>query len=925
MAQNKEQIFLDLKIQGTQELVQLRTEIIKYEKSLKKLKAETKDTRATESQIKGLSALETKLKSTRKEYNKIQKEILSTNKVQKKSSRFTMKMATAFGAANIATSLFMGSMRALKKAIKDGIVTFKDFEFQMAKVKAISGANDKEFKKLKDSAQELGRTTFFTASQVGELQLNLSKLGFRPEEILQSQEAILQLSTAMGEDLGRTATVVAASLRGFGESTEETGRFADAMAAAFSNSALDIEKFQTSMSKVSAIAAMAGFSFEETTGLLALLTNSGMEASIAGTSLRNILLHLQDPTSDLSQRLGRTVHSGEDLIVALKELSDSGINVAGVMEIVDRRQVQAMNSFIAGADTLTEFNKILNASSGSAEDMADIMENTLGGALLKLKSAYEGLTLAFLDGSGAMQSAVEFLATTLNSLADRFTSVDTRAERFVTTTIKDLKKEFKELSKSEEDFEGTLSGMMAHRRGRMEQRLQDNKEDLKQFEEDNKFLIAIENRKALATVEAHKREIETQELAVQKMAEAINTQIAKEKEAADEEERLKNQQAEAASKLSGQLEKLQERQKELVDIGEHLTEHGKAELIQTNQQILAIQKQIKALKELGVEEKKEKKELTDSQLADIELNQILNNEKLRFAEGEIKTKKMLNESLLQLTIEHMEKTLATATLNADERLKLESKLADQKAKLRENDLAATAESEKAKTELIKANIDNAMAIGSSLTQIGQLIGENSAAAKAGIAITKAASIASAINGIIDTKRAIAKQAAGGDPFSAFARMAMMAAAVAPLLTSLIALKGEAGGGGSSLVETEGTFAKGGLTNGGMFEGASHANGGVKFAVGGRIMEAEGGEAIINKRSTARFRPILSAINSYNGNGVKFADGGLINSGEKFAMGGELRSIQQMVSGGGSSKVVMVESDVTKTQGRVSSLEAQASF
>lgn len=134
-----------------------------------------------------------------------------------------------------------------------------------------------------------------------------------------------------------------------------------------------------------------------------------------------------------------------------------------------------------------------------------------------------------------------------------------------------------------------------------------------------------------------------------------------------------------------------------------------------------------------------------------------------------------------------------------------------------------------------------------------------------------------------------------------------------------------GGGGSSLVETEGTFAKGGLTNGGMFEGASHANGGIKFAVGGRIMEAEGGEAIINKRSTAKFRPILSAINSYNGNGVKFADGGLINSGEKFAMGGELRSIQQMVSGGGSSKVVMVESDVTKTQGRVSSLEAQASF
>ena len=69
------------------------------------------------------------------------------------------------------------------------------------------------------------------------------------------------------------------------------------------------------------------------------------------------------------------------------------------------------------------------------------------------------------------------------------------------------------------------------------------------------------------------------------------------------------------------------------------------------------------------------------------------------------------------------------------------------------------------------------------------------------------------------------------------------------------------------------FAQGGLTEGGMFEGASHAQGGVKFKVGGRIHEAEGGEAIINKRSTLMFKPILSAINQAGG-GKKFETGGL---------------------------------------------------
>ena len=81
----------------------------------------------------------------------------------------------------------------------------------------------------------------------------------------------------------------------------------------------------------------------------------------------------------------------------------------------------------------------------------------------------------------------------------------------------------------------------------------------------------------------------------------------------------------------------------------------------------------------------------------------------------------------------------------------------------------------------------------------------------------------------------------------------------------------------------GKFEKGGVisdgkkfADGGMVHGASHANGGVKFAVGGRVVELEGGEAVINKRSTAMFGSQLSAMNEAGG-GTKFADGGLLNN------------------------------------------------
>lgn len=65
--------------------------------------------------------------------------------------------------------------------------------------------------------------------------------------------------------------------------------------------------------------------------------------------------------------------------------------------------------------------------------------------------------------------------------------------------------------------------------------------------------------------------------------------------------------------------------------------------------------------------------------------------------------------------------------------------------------------------------------------------------------------------------------------------------------------------------------------GGLLKGRSHARGGIPFSVGGRLgYEAEGDESIINKKSTAMFRPLLSEINAIGG-GVRFANGGFLGS------------------------------------------------
>lgn len=121
------------------------------------------------------------------------------------------------------------------------------------------------------------------------------------------------------------------------------------------------------------------------------------------------------------------------------------------------------------------------------------------------------------------------------------------------------------------------------------------------------------------------------------------------------------------------------------------------------------------------------------------------------------------------------------------------------------------------------------------------------------------------------------------------------------------------------------FAKGGLVDGGMFEGKSHAEGGVKFASGGKIMEAEGGEAIINKRSTAMFKPLLSAINTAGG-GKKFALGGITPDAQlmtggitEAGIGAEVAKQIQNV------KVINVVSETTAQQNSISNVESEAIF
>jgi hypothetical protein len=260
------------------------------------------------------------------------------------------------------------------------VKTFANFEEAMAKVAAVSGATSLEFNALKENANDLGESTRFAASEVAGLQLNFSKLGFNPAEILAATGATLNLALATGEDLASSATVAAGTLQAFGLDAESTLRIVDVMAKSFSSSALDLEKFKTAMATVGPVAKTAGFSIEETTGFLSVLVNANIDASTAGTGLRNIFLDVAASGESLTGSLDKILNSTNKNKTALELFGKRGATVATVLA----------DNYQAALDFGTSYE----SAAGSAKKMADIMDNTLLGTFKKLQSSAEGLFIA---------------------------------------------------------------------------------------------------------------------------------------------------------------------------------------------------------------------------------------------------------------------------------------------------------------------------------------------------------------------------------------------------------------------------------------------------------------------------------------------------------------------------------------------------
>ncbi len=332
------------------------------------------------------------------------------------------------------------AVKGIYSFFSSAIKTIKDFEQANANLGTILGTSKKEIDALRESALELGRTTEYTASQATMLQTELAKLGFGPQSIQAMQEPILHFATAVGAQLPEAAKLAGATLRIFGLNANQTEDTLDVLATSTNKSALSFEYLNNAMSTVGPVAKTFGFSVRDTAALLASLANSGFEASTAATATRNILLNLADTNGKLAKSLGSPVKSLPELVDGLKKLRAQGIDLAGTLELTDKRSVAAFNTFLNGADNVKELRDAFEDVGGTAKKIAEERLNTVEGSIKLMQSAWEGFVLSFYNSKGALKTVIDWFTAAINGISDIMLGEEGRRKRDERTSVMSITK-----------------------------------------------------------------------------------------------------------------------------------------------------------------------------------------------------------------------------------------------------------------------------------------------------------------------------------------------------------------------------------------------------------------------------------------------------------------------------------------------------
>ncbi|MDT0672864.1 phage tail tape measure protein [Staphylococcus chromogenes] len=303
----------------------------------------------------------------------------------------------------VSAPIVAGFGAAVKKSI--------DFDDSMRKVKATSGATGSEFQQLRDKALEMGAKTKFSASESADALNYMALAGWDTKDMLGGIDGVMQLAAASGEDLGQVSDIVTDSLTAFGMKAKDSGHFADVLAQTSSKANTDVRGLGEAFKYAAPVAGALGYTVEDTSIAIGLMSNAGIKGEKAGTALRTMFTNLSSPTKAMKEKmdeLGISITDSSGNMLPMRDVMDQ---LRGKFKGLSKEQQASAAATIFGKEAMSGALAVINASdedykkltksidnsTGASKRMSDEMEGGIGGSIRQMKSAIESLAISIGD------------------------------------------------------------------------------------------------------------------------------------------------------------------------------------------------------------------------------------------------------------------------------------------------------------------------------------------------------------------------------------------------------------------------------------------------------------------------------------------------------------------------------------------------
>lgn len=430
---------------NSEETKKLKTELDKAEKQLATTEAQTtKYEAAVKKQGAAVTQAEADLANMEVQLRDVNAEL-----ARQKFDEYAEKAGKVGQAVQTAGQHMMKVTTAIGGVAAASVTVAANFEQQMSKVQAISGATAEDTDRLTESARQWGRDTKYSATEAGEAFEYMALAGWKTDDMLEGIGGILNLAAASAMDLGTASDIVTDYLTAFGLSAKDAGKFADEMAYAMSHSNTTTEALGEAYKNCAATAASMGYSVEETTAVLMTMANAGVKGGEAGTALNAIMTRLATDTKGCATELSKYGVEVYDAQGNMNSLSSILTGVRGVWNnLTDEQQanlaktIAGTNQFsalqtimsglsdeaIASGMSFSDYSEALQNCDGTASDMAATMQDNLLGRLTQLKSKLEdvGITIG-----NSLMPFMEKAVAKIGELADKFAALSPQQQETI--------------------------------------------------------------------------------------------------------------------------------------------------------------------------------------------------------------------------------------------------------------------------------------------------------------------------------------------------------------------------------------------------------------------------------------------------------------------------------------------------------------